>query len=158
MLARAALFRRPVAARDGHRRPADDLRDHQPPAGGAPDWLIRAGHGPHAFLALGLIAALAVLWRSPLAAALSACGGVRLSRRCPLAPGRFARPRAGRRRAARRRPDRLALVLGPVAAAALFLTLRAGGRLFHMLLAFAFGYLALQAIRNVNLSGSWPGS
>ena len=45
------------------------------------------------------------------------------------------------------------MVLGPVAAAALILTLKAGGRLFRILLAVAFGYLALQAIRNVNLLG-----
>jgi tetratricopeptide (TPR) repeat protein len=128
------------------------------PVAGTPAWLIQAGRwAPAGFLALGLVAAAAVAWRSPLAALLVACGGIASAGGLPwlrasllgLEPGAAGRFDIG--------PIGWPWVAGPAAAASLFLTLRAGGRLFRILLAVAFGYLALQAIRNVNLFGVMAG-
>ena len=83
------------------------------PLASTPAWRIQAGRwAPAGFLALGFVAAAVVVWRSPLAALLSACGGVALAGGLPwLAAGLLGHD-AGRRRPVRHRADRLALGRG----------------------------------------------
>ena len=128
------------------------------PLASTPAWLIQAGRWvPAGFLALGFVAAAVVVWRSPLAALLSACGGVALAGGLPWLQADLIGHKPGAVGLFDIGPIGWPWVAGPAAAAALFLTLRAGGRLFRVLLAVAFGYLALQAIRNVNIFGVMAG-
>ena len=94
-----------------------------------------------------------MVWRSPVAALLSACGGVALAGGVPWLQGDLLGHSSGAAGVLDIGPINGLRSLGLAAAVALFLTLHAGARLFHVLLAVAFGYLALQAIRNVNIFG-----
>ncbi len=94
------------------------------PLVGTPAWRIQAGRWvAPGFVALGFFAAAVVVWRSPLAALLSACGGVALASGLPWlqagllghAPGAAGLFDIG--------PIGWPWVAGPAAAAALFLTL-----------------------------------
>ncbi len=128
------------------------------PLASTPAWRIEAGSwAPAGFLALGLVAAAGVVRRSPLAATLSACGGVALAGGIPWLQAGLLGHNPGAAGLFDIRPMGWPWVSGPAAAAALFLTLRAGARLFRILLAVAFGYLALQAVRNVNVFGVMAG-
>jgi tetratricopeptide (TPR) repeat protein len=103
------------------------------------------------------VAAAVVGWRSPLAALLSAFGGVALASGLPWLAAGLLGHTPGAAGLFDTGPIGGPWVAGPATAVALFLTLRAGRRLFHILLAVAFGYLALQAIRNVNIFGIMAG-
>ena len=123
------------------------------PLAGTPDWLSQAGRTvPAGFFALGVIAAAFVVWRSPVAALLSACAGVALAGGLPWLQGNML-GNSGAFSVLDIGPITWPSVAGLAAVVALLLTLHAGARLFHVLLAIAFGYLALQAIRNANIFG-----
>ena len=112
------------------------------PLARTPPWLVMAGRwAPAGFLALGLIAAALVAWRSPVAALLSACGGVALAGSLPWFKAGLLGPDPGAASLFDKGPIVWSWIAVPVAALALFLTLRAGGRLFRVLLAVAFGCL-----------------
>ncbi len=128
------------------------------PVGSTPALLIKAGRWvPPAFLALGFVAAAALAWRSSLAALLAACGGVALAGLLPCIKAILLGQQPG--------PSVLfetgqiggPWIAGAAGAVAFFLALWAGTRLFHVILAVAFGYLALQAVRNVNIFGLMAG-
>ena len=128
------------------------------PLASTPAWRIQAGRwAPAGFLALGFVAAAVVVWRSPLAALLSACGGVALAGGLSWLAAGLLGNKPGTAGLFDIGPISWPWVAGPAAAVALALTLHAGGRLFRILLAVAFGYLALQAMRNVNIFGVMAG-
>jgi tetratricopeptide (TPR) repeat protein len=123
------------------------------PMANTPTDRIQAGRWASAgFLALGFVAAAFVVWRSPLAALLSTCGGVALASGLPwLRANLLGHMQGADGPLFDNGPISWPWFAGPAAAVAVFLTLRAGGRLFRILLAVSFGYLALQAVRNVNI-------
>jgi tetratricopeptide (TPR) repeat protein len=124
------------------------------PLAGVPAWLIDAGRfAPIGFLTLGLATAAAVAWRSPRSAALAACSGVTLAGGIPWLVAQF----FGLDPTAANSHSNISAawpwIAGGTAIVAIFLTLQAGGRLFRISLVLAFGYLALQALRNINIFG-----
>jgi hypothetical protein len=123
------------------------------PLEGTPVSLIKLGcWSPVAFAGLGLSAALALARRSLSAAALSACGGMALGGSIPwlethwLVSGIVEAAGWGSRWR-----WILSAAAGPAALVSVILMLRTGGRVFRMLLTGAFGFLALQAVRNASV-------
>ena len=124
------------------------------PARAVPGWLIELGRwAPVGLLVLGGLGAAVLVRSSPPAALRAAVGGSAVATwvvwlRAHLlgaepGPASWCQvPGAGSAALAG-----ATALLGVLAAA---LTLRAGGRLFRLLLAVVFGYLALQALRNAN--------
>ena len=124
------------------------------PLAGTPSWLIALGQSvPAGFLVLGLGAAAALALRAPRRRRSRRAGELPV----PVAsPGSAPPCSALNRGLAGSSPITAFLrswVVGLAAALSVFLTLRAGGRLFRILLAAIVGYLALQAIRNGNIFG-----
>ena len=113
-----------------------------------PAWQVAVGRWmPGSLVALGLVAAVLLCRRSPLAALLAASGGLAVA-------GALLRLQAylvGPEESAGWSPRDVGAMLAGLCA--VVLTLRAGGRVFRMLLAAIFSYLAVQAYRNANLFG-----
>jgi Tetratricopeptide repeat len=125
------------------------------PGPGASAWLVRLGRlAPLGLLALGALSAVILIRSRRRTAVLAGMGGTSLAtwvlwlraHLFELEPG--LRGWFG---------GTESVVLGwstvLIGAATAVLVLRAGGRFFPMVLALAFSYLALQAIRNINLFG-----
>jgi tetratricopeptide (TPR) repeat protein len=123
------------------------------PLEGTPVWVVELGRAlPWSFPVLGCAAALALARRSGRAALLVACGGMALGGAIPwlqtqwIAPGAAAAARSGN------------LMMGwtvgcmtvPAAGLALVLLPGAGARVFRLIVSAAFGFLALQAVRNAS--------
>jgi tetratricopeptide (TPR) repeat protein len=128
------------------------------PLASTPAWRVQSGRwAPAGFLALGLVAAAVMIRRSPLAALLSTCGAVAVAGGLSWLAAALLGNKPGAASPFDIGPIGWPWVSGTAAAVSLFLTLHAGGRLFRILLAVAFGYLALQAMRNVNIFGVMAG-
>ena len=98
------------------------------PLAGTPAGRIQAGRwAPAGFLALGFVVAAVVVWRSPLAALLSACGGVAFAGGLPWFQAAMVGHKPGAAGLFDIRQIGWPWVAGPAAAAVLFLTLRAAG-------------------------------
>jgi len=123
------------------------------PARGAPAWLAAiADAAPAAMLLLSALAGYVLSKRSRPAAQLAVCAGAAMTLWLVWAPELlFGRDYASSAGAA------LSPVLPPLtlfaAIPATVLSLRNGGHLFRLLIAAAFAYLSLQAVRNMALFG-----
>ena len=127
------------------------------PGQGTPVWIVRFGRlAPLGLAAIGIIGGAVLVRSSTRSAILATLGGLATASwviwlRAYLfgaEPGPSAWlgvPGPG--------STTLAWTTALLGIATVILTLRDGGRLFRMILAVAFGYLGLQAIRNANLFG-----
>ena len=121
------------------------------PGPAKPDWLLTTGnYAPWAFVLLGLAGAGA-LRRSVGAAAMAVCGAAACA--AWLAWLRLFFCGANSAGSAVEQIPALGALALVSAVAAVCLALRYGASLYRVLLAAAFGYLALQAIRNAPLFG-----
>jgi tetratricopeptide (TPR) repeat protein len=116
---------------------------------GPPSFLKRMGHvAPGGLVALGLFGAIVILLkRSSWAAALmAASGGAAMAAWFAWLRGHLFGPEPG---------QLMGVLTAALGGAACIFALRHGGRgrLFRMILAGGFGYLAVVAIRNINLFG-----
>ena len=127
------------------------------PGQGTPVWVVKVGRlAPLGLIALGIGGGVLLARSSRRAAVLAAVGGLAVSAWVVWLRAYLFGAEPG--------PSAWLGVPGPgstalgwatasLGLATAGLTLRAGGRAFRMILAVAFGYLGLQAIRNANLFG-----
>jgi hypothetical protein len=125
------------------------------PGLGTPGWLVQVGRlAPLGIAAPGALGSAFMIRSSRCAALVSGVGGLATAAWVVWLRFTLLGPEPGPA-AWLGASDRGAPVLGGLTAAlgvgAAVLTVRAGGRLFGMLLAASFGFLALQASRNMNL-------
>jgi hypothetical protein len=127
------------------------------PAPGTPDWMIGAGRlVPPATVVLGALHAAVLVPSSPRAASLAFIGGFASAAWMIWVRLNLFGPEPGPSvwlESINVREYALGWGTALVMLAAAWLVLRAGGRLFILIIAIMFGYLALQAIRNMNLFG-----